>query len=76
MNPDDLKKKDLQLLTAYAQLKSLALLKNIHDNQAFIISELTKLPIKDVFSKLHTNLDEDYLTIIDEFVKNIPDYKK
>lgn len=74
MTRDELLKKDWQLLTAYSGMRSLSYLRTIMDNQAVIISELKKIPLKDVVSQM-TQFEKDNYNDIVKAVKNdIPDY--
>ncbi len=75
MNPDEIKKKDWQLLTAYSEISTLSYLKTIMENQAVIISELTKTPHKDVLENMNKYQMENYEAICNVVKKNIPDYK-
>ena len=75
MNPEEITKKDWQLLTAYTGMTSLSYLQCILENQAIIISELTKKPLDSVIAQIEVSRKENYKSVLENVRKNIPDYK-
>ena len=74
MEKEELLKKDWQLLTAYAEIKTISYLRTVLDNQAVIIAELTKIPLKSVAKQMKKFEDENYSTVMQQVKENIPDY--
>lgn len=74
MKPEELLKKDWQLLTAYCEMRTISYLRTIMDNQAVIISELKKIPLKDVTAQMTKFEEENYETVVQQVRNDIPDY--
>lgn len=75
MTDDELKKKDWQVLTARLLISNRALLQSVIENQAVIISELKKLPLQEVTSKMNEFNSENYKLIMKKVIDNMPDYE-
>ena len=74
MTKEELQKKDLALLSASIEMKSISYLRTILDNQAVIIAELKKIPLKEVAKQMKKYEGENYSDIVKKVKENIPDF--
>lgn len=72
MNNKKLKEKDWQLLTARNSVKTLAYLKTIIENQAFIISHLKEIPFNVVASNIKNHIAENENIVYNKIDLEIP----
>ena len=76
MTNEEKKRKDWQLLTLNAHLTTLARLETVLQNQAIIISELTKIPISSVSAQMKIFEQENYNSTSKRVNETTPDYPK
>ena len=74
MKPEEMFKKDWLLLTAYSDITILSYVKSILENQAVIISELTKRPLSEITEEIEKNRQENYTEFMKSVKDNIPNH--